>query len=155
MAFRFQPARMPAGDAPNVMNYPPDSAATYEKGAVVTIDGDGEVDEHGGGATTTGVRGVALEGVTSGSPDNPGDEAAVAVADRNVIFAGQVDNGGSVVTDIAGNITIGDQYGIVDVNGVWHVDLTDTSDVVLEVVDFDDDIDVVFFKFLEASLQAP
>lgn len=150
---RMQPSRLPNGDAPNVMNYPPGSTTTFEKGAVVTLS-SGDVVEHGGGTTTTGIRGVSLEGVLDGTPDNPGDEVAVAIADRSQVFMGQAISGTTVQTDLSG-ITIGDQYGIVASSGDWYVDVADTTNVVLEIVDLDDDIDVVFFKFLEASLDAP
>lgn len=153
MAIRFQVARLPAGKSPNVQSYPIDSAASFTRGAVLALDAQGEVTEHAGGATVTGILGVALQGTSAAGTPDFGDEIQVAIADRNQIFMGQLINAGTIQT--ASDATIGDTYGVIEVSDEWYVDEADTTNVVVEIVDTDDDLNVVFFKFIESALAQP
>lgn len=155
MPVRFQPSRHPAGEVASVQGYTPASDQTIVKGDIVTYDNAADdLNEHGLATDVEDVLGVALEGAESGTADSPSGEVAVAKATRDTVFMGQVVNSSAVVTDLS-SISIGDQYGVVVLDGIHYVDEEDTSNVLVQIVDIDDDIDVVWFKFLESTLQEP
>lgn len=163
MARSFNIARLPSG-TPNIISYKFDSAETFKLGALVVDAADGEIVECG--ADPASVLGVALEAANSrpggtGIPFNPSyttggqkAEVSVAIADRNAVFSCRGKNGATDPTTPA--VTdIGEQFGVVKVSDDWVLDLSDTVNVVCEVVDIDIDNKIYFVKFLEARLALP
>lgn len=159
MPMRFQPAKFGQSEVPNVQEYPGYNDPTFLRGAPVSYDvsNDGLI-VHPGTTTVTDILGIALHGITAGVSESPSGLVAVAKA-KNQEFVGQVVAGGVsanvVLTDLSG-ISIGDQYGMIvgtDPAGVWYVDFSDTSNVVLEISRIDDDLDIVWFKFLDSACQ--
>lgn len=151
----FQPSRSNLS-APEVVNGEPEASATISLGAPVARNsGDAsKFEEHAGGATVTGIVGVAMQAVASGAPDF-GTEMQVAKAGPNQEFLGQVyDSGGSAVATVAGDGTyLGNDYGMVEVSGDWYVDEDDTSDVVLTVTKELPEINAVLFKFISSAIE--
>lgn len=157
MPFRLQPSKI-AGSGGMVPSSGPDLAPeatqTFEKGTVVTVTA-GEIVEHALGATVVGIYGVSLVGVSSGVSDDPSGNIQVAKADRNTVFVAKAISGGQVQTDLSG-VDVGDQYGLLQhTDDATYVDLADVTNVVLQVEKVDDDLDLVWFKFLESALQEP
>jgi hypothetical protein len=162
MARGFNIARLPSG-TPNIISYKYDSAQTFIAGALVVDAADGEIEECG--ADPVAVLGVALEAANSrpggsGIPFAPSyttggqkTEVSVAVADRSTVFSCRGKNGATDPTTPA--VTdIGEQFGVVK-STEWCLDLSDTVNVVCEVVDIDIDNKIYFVKFLEARLALP
>jgi hypothetical protein len=155
MARVIQPGRFPAGEVPNVMNLVPDAAATFSKGHIVRKkSGASTAEKHPLGATVTGIYGVALEDVVAGNPDGVAPECAIAKADRNTVFIGQVTASGAILTDLS-SILIGVQYGLLEVAGTQYVDKDDVTHVVVQIVDTDENLNIAYFKFIESALQEP
>jgi len=154
MPFFTQPGRTlgSAGDVPNVVNVDA-GTITCNKGRVVTLTAGAAV-LHGLAATVTNVYGITLEGAAAGVPDNPGTLLAIAVADRNTEFVSKVVVSGAITTDLS-NLTVGDQYGMILVSSQDYIDYDDTSDVIAQITKIDDDLNVVWFLFLESALQQP
>lgn len=159
MAFKMQPAQFPNGGWPEARGRTPGSDQTYPAGTPLAWDTSSqELDEHGGGATVTGIIGVSLDGVVSGEADNPSGEVNYAAATRANMFCAQLVNGSGVVQTVdAANIGV--QYGILKVgtgsDQWWGVDEADTTDVVVEVEKIDTHRNLVFFKFLESAIAEP
>lgn len=154
MAIRFQPAKFPRGEAPDVQEITPGSTATFLRGAPVALS-SGELIEHAGATTVTGIVGVALHGCDTGVSDSPSGQVAVAKAAHGQVYIGQCISSSAVVTDLAGaSVAIGDQYGMLKhTTDEWFVDLDDTTNVVLEISRFDDNLDIVWFKFLDSAIE--
>ena len=156
MSFRFQPAKFPHGHVPDTQEYTPESSQTFIRGVVVDLTG-GEIIIHPGGTTVTDIFGVALHGMASaGVSDSPSGLVAVAKADPDQTYLGQVVAGGVdedvVLTDLSG-IAVGDHYGfIINTAGEHLVDFSDTTNVVLEIEKIDDNLDIVWFKFLASAI---
>lgn len=153
----MQPAQFPAGGWVEGGELPPGSDQTYPRGTPVTFDtGSQELDEFGGGATVTNIKGVSVEGVEGGEAFNPSGNVNFASANRTNTFTAKLTDGsGNVQVPDAANINV--QYGILK-NGTglgqwWSVDESDTSDVVVEIVGFDLEREIVFFKFIESAIQ--
>lgn len=159
----FNIARLPSG-TPNIISYKYDSAQTFKLGALVVDEADGEIVECG--ADPAAVLGVALEAANSrpggtGIPFAPSyttggqkTEVSVAIADRSTVFSCRGKNGATDPTTPA--VTdIGEQFGVVKESDDWVLDLSDTVNVVCEVVDIDIDQKIYFVKFLEARLALP
>ena len=155
MPFHMQPSRAPQGGWPVGTELAPGSDQTYPHGTPVTWDtGSQELDEHGGGATVNNIRGVSLDGVTSGTAHNMSGNVNLADAKDN-IFVAKLTSAGTIVTADTANLNV--QYGIIKVstglNQWWGVDEADTGNVVCEVVDLDTDRNLVFFVFLDSAIQ--
>ncbi len=152
----FQPARFPNGEAPQVQSMAYTTGQTFKTGAVLIFTAAGEVSE--GGADPTPIVGVSLEAAGS----KPGWDAAnsptvftgrvqevsVAKADRSTIWSGRGTSDPALTN-------IDEQYGIVKVGNDWIVDITDTTNLRIEIVDVDLDNKIFFFKWLEAQLAQP
>ncbi len=152
-AFPMQPGQQKgsAGDVPDVSNLD-NGSITCNKGRVIT-NTSGSAVLHALASTVTGVYGVSLEKCTSGTSEGPASTLlAIARADRNTIFVSKVVVSGAVTTDLS-SLTIGDQYGLITVSGQDYVDFDDTSQVLVQIVKIDDELNVVWFVFIESTLQ--
>lgn len=163
MYTRFAPARVPAGQVPDIQELVTvaSPAATFVEGALVLITA-GLIDTCG--ANPAVVTGVALAGGDSA----PGFSAAnspvvstyrrqvvsVAMANRVTIFRGQMTNNSS--TRIAPAQTdVGVSYGVTAYTNIWTVDKNKSgANLVVKIVDVDIFNSIVFFKFLEAVIAA-
>ena len=159
---RIQPAKWP-GDAPEILSYVYKTSEAILRGSLVVLDGDGLLTVCG--ADPAAVLGVALEAAES----RPGydmansptvvtgrkQEVSVAVANRLTIFSMRGVNGGTdPVTPT--QTMVGEIYGaLADANGVWTLDLAETTADVFQIVDVDIDNKIFFCKFLEAVIQTP
>lgn len=159
MSFRAQPSQVGSG-VPEILDYPVESSAEFEKGALMALN-SGEAEEHGGGTTVTGVLGISLDGTTAaGTAASPSGEVSVALANRMTRFVFQAYDAGAPITD-ASAVTVGDQYGLIKhTNNVWYVDLDDVAFPLVEVVkviqpDGPGQTDLLLVKFLESTLEIP
>lgn len=151
MPIRIQPSRFDVSrGVPPIRNRGIVAAQTFTKGAPLALNA-GSVQEHAGGATVTGFYAIANEDVTAGASSGP--ESTLCNASEchpSQIFMGQLDNGGSVATVDAANLDV--DYGLLETSGDWYVDELDVTNVVVQVVDIDTDLNVVFFKFLASAI---
>ena len=166
MGRKFQPARLPIGEAPEVQSMQYDSAQTFKTGAVLIYEGGntGEVVE--GGADPTPIVGVALADADSGPGYGLGhsadvlqvtgrvQEVSVAKANRATVFSGRMVSGATdpvtpALTDI------GKVYGVVKTGNDWTVDQAEAVNTRVKIVDVDIDNKVVFFRWMEAHLAVP
>lgn len=153
MAIRFQPAKYGGRTSGQGAELPIAAAAEFNRGAPVALSG-GEIIEFAGGATVTGIVGVALHGTEgAGDSTSPSGLATVAKAHPGQVFLGQCHASAAVETDLSA-LEIGDTYGVIELAGEWLVDLDDESDVVLTIEKIDDDLDIVWFKFLDSAIVA-
>ena len=152
---RFQPSRR-SGGAPEVKEFDIQAAATFPDGAPMQRDTvESDIEEHAGSGTTTGIIGVAMFGVSVGVPAAKGGTAfgtrvLVAIARQDTEFVGTMINGSTIQTPNSGND--GTDYGFVKVSGEWYVDEADESNTVLTITGFDANRQIVWFKFLAASI---
>ena len=155
MSIRFQPTKFGLGaPAPNTQGYTPDAALTCLRGAPMTyVPGGDDVIEHVGGATVTLILGVAAHDVSvAGTSDDVSGNVLVHKA-SNQEFAGSVLASAAVVTDLSG-ISIGDEYGFIKhSDNEWYVDFDDTTNVVLTITKIDDNLNIVWFRFLASAVQ--
>ena len=157
MPFQMQPAQFPTGGYPEGRERAPGSDQTYYRGTPVTWDtASQELDEHALGATVTNILGVSAEGVVAGTAENPSTYVNYYASTRsNVFMASLTNNAGVVQTPDTANINV--QYGLVKTgsgtDAVFTVDESDTTHVVVEVVDIDTERNIVFFKFIESAIQ--
>lgn len=125
--------------------YPLASGQTFLKGAAVLLDASEEVIE--ASADPTAVLGFAAE--PAAGRDILTDEMLVNVAGPTRSFLMTGDN------DPTEN-DVNQQYGVAkDADGVWYVDGTDTTNVVVEVVAVDLDRNLYEVVVLESDLQIP
>jgi hypothetical protein len=157
MPFAMQPAQFKQGGWPNGVDRTPGSDQTYPRGTPVTWDTTSqELDEHAGLTTVTNIFGVSMDGVSSGTAQNPSGKVCTALAHNENIFMAKLTNGsGTVQTVDTANLNV--QYGMLK-NGSglsqwWSVDEDDTTNVVLEVIDIDTDMNIVYFVFLNTAVQ--
>lgn len=150
---RIQPSKFGQQKAPDSQQYTPNATLSIERGAVVTYDNaNDELDEHAGGATVDGILGVSGHGCASGESDDPSGLVLVFKA-KDQEFCGPVLSSGAQQTDLSG-ISIHDEFGIIKhTDNVWYVDQDDVTNVVLAVTKIDDDLDLVWFRFLESAIQ--
>lgn len=153
MSIRIQPSRHPGAEVPLVDNRSIVAGQTFLRGAPIALNG-GAAQEHAGGATVTGIYGFALEDVTSGASLGANStEVAIAVADHDTVFMGQLSNAGSVVAPDSSNLDT--DYGIIEVSSEWFVDEADVANVVVNVIAFDADLSVVWFRVLTSAGAQP
>lgn len=161
----FSPARVPGGGAasPDVKSMFYTTGQTFKRGAIVVPDAaTGRIIESG--ADPASVIGIALEDAGSKPGNNLNfdslvqtrtgvvQEVSVAMANRQTIFSGRMVNGGTdPVTPVQADID--KKYGVLKTGGgEWVVDQTETTNLVLVIVDADFDNKIVLWKFLEAVL---
>ncbi len=163
MTFRMQPSKLDGSAGLTPQSGPDlavDSAELFPKGAVLTLNTtDTELEEAPLGATVTDIHSISLAGLESaGLVDDPSGLMVYARANLQTEFVAKVDNAGSVVTDLAASaIEIGVQFGLIKVgtglDAEWRVDELDVTDVLCVITKIDDDLDIVWFKFLSSTLQ--
>lgn len=158
------PARLSGLGAPEVQSVKYTTGQTFKIGTPVTLS-SGEVVTDTSPITGATVFGFAAENVAS----KPGYDAAnsptvvtgrvqevsVYRANRQTVFSGQlVNNSATAVTPA--QTDIGVNYGLKDYSGYWYVDKNLTAaNATVTIVDIDADRGIVFFKVMEARLQAP
>lgn len=149
MSVHMQPARIPQGESPEVLNLPVNGTETYEIGTVLKnvsgAWGEVTVDTDNGS-----LEAVSLEGAENGEPDGPADELAAALITDDTYFICEVwnDAGGSVVTDLSA-ITVGQQGDLDNTNGIYRFVDDSTASAALEVVAVFDEHDLVLVEFLD------
>ncbi len=149
----FYAARTTSGSVPRIVSRPYKTGEAIIRGSVCVLDANGDLTLCG--ADPAEVTGIAAEGAGT----RPGYDAAnsptvvtgrkqelsLLEANGDTIFAG-VSAAGTAPT----KAHVDNQYGIAkDANGDWGVDLTDTTNKVVEIVDIDIDRGLFFFKILE------
>lgn len=160
----FKPARMNEM-SPEIQALEVTAAQTFKEGACVVDVAAGTISECG--ADPAAIYGVALQAAFT----NPGNAVAnaaqnvfttggqpnrvsVAIANRRTIFSGRGVNGATdPVTPALTNI--GEVYGLASASGEWVIDIAETSNTRVEIVDIDIDNKIFYFKFLEANLARP
>lgn len=159
MARTFLPARFPSGEAPSVLDVPYTAGQTFTKGALLVYTGAGTVSECGANpAKVAGVAGAAA-GTEYGASaaNNPtiitgqNKEVPMLVADRVTVFSARGVNGATdpvVPTDANRHVS----YGVSKVGSDWVVNIADTTNLVVKVVDIDIPNNVFFVKFLDAVI---
>lgn len=160
----FQPARIPGAgaSAPNIqrMNYT--AAQTFKKGAILVYVAAGTVQEAAADPVLA-IVGIALDPAASAPGFDPANAAqvlqvtgreesvSVAKAESETIFSGRAVNGGTdPVTPTLSHI--GEEYGTVKVGNDWVIDIADTTNKSIRIVDIDIDQKIFFFKFMAAVL---
>ena len=148
----FQPARW-TGNGPEVRQELPEASATISIGTPLQRDANPEyVEEHAGGATVTGIVGVAMATVAAGTPAF-GTKIPMAVAGLGMEFLGQIwDVSESEVATPVLATHLGNDFGMVKISGNWYVDEEDTTNVVLIVTAIYPDIKAVLFKFIHSAI---
>lgn len=138
-----------------------DSAATFKPGALLVTASDGELEECG--ADPAAIKAVSLgyanEGPGFKMANNPAVitgrqyKISVALVTPTQIFVGRGVNGGTdPVTPT--QTMVNESYGVVkDSNGIWAIDLSDTSNTRVTIVRIDIEQKLFFFKFLTANIQ--
>lgn len=169
VALPFRPAYQENGVNPSTIHYVVKSGEDFVLGAPLTINA-GEVDEIDTDDVTliVGVAGAAdASAYGYDMADSPtvitGRANTVPVwrATRDTVFIGQLSNGTTslVVPDAA---NVGTQYGVIrQSDGTWTVDEADTTNDVVNVIDFvtqgpecADPFGLVYFKFIQSTLYA-
>ena len=168
MANYFIPARFPTGSS-NILGLPVKTGETFKIGAVLIFDA-GEVKESGADPAAATVVGIAAAAAFT----NPGYDVAnsdqvetytgrsavqsVHQADRTSVFSGlgTEDSGATFVTPADANVGV--YYGLVKAaSGIWYIDISDTTNDDILIVDYDRTgmTKKFFFKFAEAILAIP
>lgn len=151
----FQPAQR-SGQAPEFREFTIESSATFTIGAPLQRDATpADIEEHAGGATVTGIIGVAMFGATSGVPalkgsTSYGTKMTVGIANTDQIFLGQMMNASVLQTPNTANNGV--SYGMIKVSGDWFVDEADTTNVVLTILTIYPNIKAVLFKFISTAI---
>lgn len=169
VALPFRPAYQENGTNPSTIHYAVKSGEDFVLGAPLTINA-GEVDELDTDDVTL-IVGVAGAADASAYGYDMGDSPTVITgrvntvpvwrATRDTVFIGQLSNGTtSLVVPDAANVGI--QYGVIrQSDGTWTVDEADTTNDVVNVIDFvtqgpecADAFGLVYFKFIQSTLYA-
>lgn len=158
---RFFPHNAGTG-IPDIAELVADSAAAFKAGALVVVASDGELEECGTDPAL--VKGVALAAAGKGPGFNMADQPTVTptyrdnkveivLATPTQIFVGRGVNGGTdPVTPT--QTQVGESFGVIkDSDGIWAVDISDTSNTRVEIVKIDIDNKLYFFKFKTANIQ--
>lgn len=141
---RGWPARWPRGDRAEVMQYTLAASQTFKSGAWV-VKSSGAVQECG--ADPAAVLGMAME--DADSIEETGKVLVYTHADGDTVFAVQ----GTV--DPVHATHVGNDYGVVkDGDGIWVIDISETTATVLHVVDVDVSRKLYFVTILAAKRQA-
>ena len=148
----MKPSRV-TGNVERVGEYPCLAGQSIVEGSVVYLDANGLLNLAGADPTT--ILGVALNAISSkpgfnaaNSPlkiNSPDDAVSVAIAYPGTIFSARGDSGGALQTPTQAQV--GDLFGIVNQSGEWCVDISDTTNTRVRVVDVDIDNKIYFFKF--------
>ena len=159
----FYPARTQDGLPPETKRRVYKSAETWAVGALMVFDSNGELVECG--ADPAAVSGVAAQASDTGPGFAMADspvvitgrplETTIYEANRSTVFSCRGINGGT--DPVTPTQTMLDtKFGVAaDANGIWVLDIADTTNLVCEVVDIDIPNKIFFVKFLEAVLSLP
>ena len=159
-AYHMQAARNVTGP-PEIRHGKPKAATAFSVGALLARDGSTLI-EFTGGTTVIGIVGVSLSGVKTGLPDGKGGypfgtDIPYYVADDKTIFSALLSTGNKVHPPEAANLGV--SYGVIKAasahaapTGTWMVDESETSSLIVTVVDYDIATNTVFFKFIESTL---
>ena len=138
------PARWPVGLRPDTERHVLASGETFPAGAFIVKDGSSEITEVSG-ADPSSLYGIAAEPASEVLESGYvvvyhfNQSTYIAMQGTRVPVAGDVDT----------------EYGIVeDSDGVYLVDLTDTVNTRVNVLDVDLDRELYFVKVLAANIQA-
>ncbi len=151
----FQPSQRASG-APEYREFDIQASATFTIGAPLQRDSTpADIEEHGGGATVTGIMGVAMFGATSGVPalkgsTSYGTKMIVGIANTDQLFLGQMMNASVLQTPNSANLGV--DYCMIKVSSSWYVDEADESNVVLTILKIMPDIKAVLFKFIPSAI---
>lgn len=155
----ISPAYAKGTDVPAIEKQTVLSGQTFKRGALLILDATtGFVKECA--ATPTAVYGVALADASSAPGYNAANSPLVITGQANIVSVGVADmnttwsmRGANGATDpttpVAGDI--GDQYGAIkDANGVWTLDLSNTTQKVFTIVGIDIDLKIYFCRFISS-----
>ena len=148
----FYPARFEGG-FPVINVYEAKAAQDFKAGTPVKFDA-GQVVEVGASDVLT--VGIALNDAFTGAGYDAGDSptvitgrtngVSVALAGPDTIFSCRGVNGGTdpVIPTLA---HVGEDYGVLeDADGIWTIDIADTTNVIAKVVDVDIDNKIFFVR---------
>lgn len=159
MARVFAPARWIGAGAPEVQSMKYDDAQTFKKGEVLIAGATYEI-QVASADVVASIVGVALEDAGSRPGYELGhttalkqvtyrkQEVSVAKANASTIFSG-------AGSSAAAATYIGTDYALTVSSNVWTVDLTDETNVAVQIVDVDVDRNIFLFKFLASVLRDP
>lgn len=140
---RGWPARWPRGDRAETLQFTLAAAQTFKAGDLVFLS-SGAITECG--ADPADVVGVAAE--DADSVEEAGKVLVNTHADGQTIFAFQ----GTVAPVEATHV--GNDYGaVVDADGIWVVDISETTTDVFHVVGVDEDREIYFVTIVAAARQ--
>lgn len=165
MAGRYiKPGRTTSGNVPRITSRPYATGQTFKIGAILIFDGSKNVIE--ASATPTTAVGIAAEPAGS----RPGFNAAnsplvvtganqeVGVYDANddTVFSMRGVNGGTDPVVPVQATHVGTKYGAIkDANGIWALNIADTTNLMFEVFDIDIPNNIFFCKFLTSAMVEP
>ncbi len=159
------PSSVSGTGVPAVLGCIVKSGETFKQGALVVLDTNGLLVECGADPTTAGVLGIALNGAST----SPGYDAAnsptvvtgrenicsVALGDEATTFSMRGVNGGTDPTTPS-QVDVGDGYGALkDANGIWTLDLAETSAKIFTIVGVDIVQKVYFCRMISTIRQVP
>lgn len=149
----FQPARLGGLGAPEVEGMTPTATASFPLGAPLQRNSGNPdtVEEHAGGATVTGLIGIAAQPSTSGVPGFGSQVEVFRVTDQ-ISVLGQVHSSAAIATVAGDGTYLGNQYGMLKFNGDWVIDADDVTNVVATVVKEMPEINAVLFKFISSVI---
>lgn len=160
----IQPAKLSGRAGITVQSHKYATGQTFVKGAALALS-SGEVIEATSPITGATLYGIALEAAGSRPGYDMGhsptvvtgrsQEVSVARCTRDQIFAAQlVNNSATPVTPTQADIGV--NYGLKAYSGEWYVDKNQTTtNACVTIVDIDTDLNIVYFKPMEARLQVP
>lgn len=166
MAGRYiKAARTVSGNVPRIAQRLYATGQTFKIGAVLVFDGSKNVIE--ASATPTTAVGIAAEPAGTHPGQSPANASQtlqvtgltqkVAVYDGNddTVYSMRGVNGGTdPVVPVQANV--GAKFGVVkDANGIWALNIADTTNLMFEVVDIDITNNIFFCKFLTSALVLP
>lgn len=133
------------------------SGEDFERGDVVRLDGSGDVTELT--AITQTVKGVAMEPVVGGLALGPvTDRVVIAHASYTHPETSVVIKNVFAVLDVSGTTPltahIGTEVALDLTAGDWTIDVSDTSNIDVEIVGIDEVRDEFHVKFLDAIIQS-
>jgi hypothetical protein len=161
MGVKIRPARF--ATMPLVQRYTHLSAATFKLGAVLirTADGDAEA----AADPVTEIVGIAAQPASSGPGFETAGPTPLVVTGREYIVSVWMGGNGTTFSSRAINggtdpytpslANVGARYAFVKTGDDWVVDIADTTNVAIEVIDVDVDLKLLFWRFLDTVLAFP
>lgn len=155
-AYRAEYVDPSAGHAVPVTGYRPVSGTGFDRGDLVRLDGSGDVQELS--AITDTVKGVALEAVVNGQSLSPQtNRAIVALAQYTHPETGVVIRPRFATTDVNGvtpaSTHVGTNVALDNTGGNWRIDVSNTTNQDVEIVDVDANRAVFIVRFLAGVVQ--